>query len=70
MEWLWGGFCVGDGTLKRFYVFHFVGPFILVVLVAFHIINLHETGSSNSLGVSRDADITCFHSLYTFKDLV
>nr|YP_009192656.1 cytochrome b [Calyptogena magnifica]ALP29866.1 cytochrome b [Calyptogena magnifica] len=70
VEWLWGGFCVGDGTLKRFYVFHFVGPFIMVVLVAFHIMNLHETGSSNSLGVSSDADITCFHSLYTYKDLV
>nr|UFQ25513.1 cytochrome b [Pliocardia sp. A3710_17_S18] len=70
VEWLWGGFCVGDGTLKRFYVFHFVGPFIMVVLVAFHIMNLHETGSSNCLGVSSDADITCFHSLYTFKDLV
>nr|AME17934.1 cytochrome b [Cyclina sinensis] len=70
MEWLWGGFCVGDATLKRFFVFHFLAPFILFVLVGIHIIFLHDTGSNNPLGVDSDAEAIPFHSYYTLKDLV
>nr|YP_004934875.1 cytochrome b [Meretrix lamarckii]ACY06184.1 cytochrome b [Meretrix lamarckii] len=70
VEWLWGGFCVGDATLKRFFVFHFLAPFILMVLVGVHIIFLHDTGSGNPLGVDSDAEAVPFHSYYVLKDLV
>uniref|UniRef100_UPI00315DE898 cytochrome b n=1 Tax=Glauconome virens TaxID=457868 RepID=UPI00315DE898 len=70
VEWMWGGFSVGDATLKRFFVFHFLGPFILLVLVSIHIVYLHETGSSNPLGMSSDAEAIPFHSYYLLKDLV
>jgi ubiquinol-cytochrome c reductase cytochrome b subunit len=67
---MWGGFRVGDATLKRFFVFHFLGPFILFILVGIHIIYLHETGSTNPLGVNRDPEAIPFHRSYLLKDLV
>nr|YP_009491833.2 cytochrome b [Dosinia troscheli]AWI68003.2 cytochrome b [Dosinia troscheli] len=70
VEWMWGGFCVGDATLKRFFVFHFLGPFLLFVLVGLHIVFLHDTGSGNPLGVESDAEAIPFHSYYLLKDLV
>nr|YP_010990144.1 cytochrome b [Polymesoda caroliniana]WOV69032.1 cytochrome b [Polymesoda caroliniana] len=70
VEWMWGGFSVGNSTLKRFFVFHFIFPFVLVLLVVVHIIYLHETGSSNPLGMNSDAEGVPFHSYYTLKDLV
>nr|YP_002929379.1 cytochrome b [Meretrix petechialis]ABV53326.1 cytochrome b [Meretrix petechialis] len=70
VEWLWGGFCVGDATLKRFFVFHFLAPFILMVLVGVHILFLHDTGSGNPLGIDSDAEAVPFHSYYVLKDLV
>merc|ERR1712057_10293 len=30
IEWICGGYCVSSPTLKRFFVFHFVLPFILI----------------------------------------
>nr|YP_010254943.1 cytochrome b [Macridiscus semicancellata]QIA44518.1 cytochrome b [Macridiscus semicancellata]QUA05895.1 cytochrome b [Macridiscus semicancellata] len=70
MEWIWGGHCVGDASLKRFFVLHFLSPFIIGVLVAVHIIFLHGTGSSNPIGVDTDGDLVPFHSYYFLKDLV
>lgn len=70
VEWVWGGFRVGNATLKRFFVFHFLRPFLLVVLIVLHIIYLHETGSGNPLGVDSDAEAVPFHRFYTLKDLV
>nr|UJH93083.1 cytochrome b [Chamelea gallina]UJH93122.1 cytochrome b [Venus verrucosa]UJH93148.1 cytochrome b [Venus verrucosa]UJH93174.1 cytochrome b [Venus verrucosa]UJH93200.1 cytochrome b [Venus verrucosa] len=70
VSWMWGGFCVGDATLKRFFVFHFLGPFILFMLVGIHIVFLHDTGSGNPLGVESDVEAIPFHSYYLLKDLV
>nr|YP_009104584.1 cytochrome b [Mactra chinensis]AII19513.1 cytochrome b [Mactra chinensis]WLS55674.1 cytochrome b [Mactra chinensis] len=70
VEWMWGGFCVGNATLKRFFVVHFIAPFLLLALSGVHIFYLHETGSSNPLGVDSDAEAVPFHSFYTLKDLV
>lgn len=70
IEWVWGGHCVGDATLKRFFVLHFVSPFIIAALVALHLFFLHETGSRNPLGVDRRGDLVPFHNYYLLKDLV
>lgn len=67
VEWIIGGYVVCDATLKRFFVFHFLLPLIIVLIVALHLVYLHEGGANNPLGVS-----TCtvpFHPYYTWKDL-
>nr|YP_009114567.1 cytochrome b [Tegillarca granosa]AID49104.1 cytochrome b [Tegillarca granosa] len=68
VEWMWGGYVVCDATLKRFFVFHFIMPLIMVVVVCVHLVYLHEMGASNPLGVSTYS--VPFHPYYTWKDLV
>lgn len=50
VTWLLGGFFVDHPTLKRFFVLHFILPFVGMVLVVLHIFYLHLNGSSNPLG--------------------
>lgn len=68
LKYIWGGEVVGDPTLKRFFIFHFISPFVLGLLAAVHIAFLHETGSGNPLGVSREADCIPFYPYYVLKD--
>nr|UKE80582.1 cytochrome b [Diplatys flavicollis] len=68
VEWLWGGFAVDNATLGRFYVFHFVLPFLVVALVMIHLLFLHQTGSSNFLGLDSNLDKIPFHPYFSFKD--
>uniref|UniRef100_A0AAU6PXM7 Cytochrome b n=1 Tax=Ophiotreta sp. TaxID=3135526 RepID=A0AAU6PXM7_9ECHI len=70
VEWIWGGFSVDNPTLHRFFVFHFVLPFVLAFLSIFHLVFLHESGSNNPLGVSSDCDVVSFHTFFTSKDIV
>lgn len=69
-HFLWGGYSVGDPTLKRFFVLHFVLPFVIIGLAGVHMWFLHGTGSNNPLGVKSDFFQVRFHSYYTVKDLV
>ena len=50
VTWILGGFYVDHPTLRRFFVLHFVLPFLGMVLVILHIFYLHLNGSSNPLG--------------------
>nr|YP_010254898.1 cytochrome b [Cuneopsis celtiformis]QUA05837.1 cytochrome b [Cuneopsis celtiformis] len=68
--WLWGGFSVSNATLSRFFVLHFVLPFIIVAFVVIHLLFLHETGSNNPLGISSNVNLIPFHIYYTSKDVV
>ena len=70
VEFLWGGFSVGNPTLNRFFSLHYLLPFILAALVIAHFIALHEHGSNNPLGITSNVDRIRFHPYYTFKDLV
>lgn len=70
VEWIWGGFSVRDATLHRFFVFHFLLPFILVVLSGIHLVFLHLTGSTNPLGVRRNMFRVPFHPYFTYKDIL
>nr|YP_009730149.1 cytochrome b [Ophiomastix mixta]QHT54192.1 cytochrome b [Ophiomastix mixta] len=70
VQWIWGGFSVDNPTLHRFFVFHFLFPFILAFLSVLHLLFLHETGSNNPLGIPSDYDKVTFHSYYTSKDVV
>lgn len=67
MEWVVGAFVVGTPTLERFMVFHFVLPFIVIALMAVHIMVLHYYGSSNPLGL---VTFIHFYSCIIVRDLV
>ncbi len=71
LTWLWGGFAVGDPTLKRFYSLHYLLPFVIFALVFLHLWALHTTKSNNPLGieVKGPQDTIPFHPYYTAKDL-
>lgn len=68
--WVWGGFAVGGSTLTRFFALHFVLPLALVVVVLIHLLSLHETGSSNPLGLITRADKIPFHPYFSIKDVL
>nr|YP_010397927.1 cytochrome b [Rasbora patrickyapi]UQJ79165.1 cytochrome b [Rasbora patrickyapi] len=70
VQWIWGGFSVDNATLTRFFAFHFLLPFIIVGLVIFHLLFLHETGSNNPIGINPNADKISFHPYFSYKDLV
>jgi len=67
---LWGGFSVNNPTLTRFFVFHFVVPFVITALVVVHLVFLHETGSNNPLGLTRNLDKVPFHLYFSYKDIL
>ena len=71
VEFIWGGFSVGDATLNRFFALHFVLPFVLAALALMHLITLHDSaGSGNPLGVSGSSDRLPFAPYFIFKDLI
>nr|APX39737.1 cytochrome b [Podagrica fuscicornis] len=69
VQWIWGGFAVDNATLTRFFSFHFILPFIVFALMIIHLMFLHQTGSSNPIGVKSNIDKIPFHPYFTFKDL-
>jgi quinol-cytochrome oxidoreductase complex cytochrome b subunit len=69
VEWLWGGFCVDNATLNRFFSLHYLLPFLIVSLVIIHLSLLHKEGSSNPLGVDGKVDTTSFYPYFYLKDL-
>nr|YP_010718928.1 cytochrome b [Parnassius szechenyii]WDQ44531.1 cytochrome b [Parnassius szechenyii] len=70
VNWIWGGFAVDNATLTRFYSFHFLFPFIILMLTMIHLLFLHQTGSNNPLGINSNLDKIPFHPFFTFKDLI
>nr|QLM01527.1 cytochrome b [Palaemon elegans] len=70
VQWIWGGFAVGNATLTRFFTFHFLLPFIIAAASMVHILFLHQTGSNNPLGISSQLEKVPFHPYFSFKDIV
>src|ERR1700761_3418622 len=80
VEWIRGDYGVSDATLNRFFSLHVVAvPLILLLLVALHLIALHEVGSNNPDGIEikskKDAngkplDGIPSHPYYTVKDIL
>nr|YP_010932195.1 cytochrome b [Euhampsonia splendida]WKR35968.1 cytochrome b [Euhampsonia splendida] len=70
VNWIWGGFAVDNATLTRFYTFHFLMPFIILMMTMIHLLFLHQTGSNNPLGLNSNLDKIPFHPFFTFKDLI
>ena len=79
-QWIRGDFNISDITLNRFFALHVVAvPLVLIGLVVFHLVALHETGSNNPDGIEikkkKDSngiplDGIPFHPYYTIKDIV
>nr|QPN54153.1 cytochrome b [Holotrichia oblita] len=69
VQWLWGGFAVDNATLTRFFTLHFLLPFLIIAMVMVHLMFLHQTGSSNPLGVNSNIDKVPFHPYYSYKDI-
>lgn len=69
VEWLWGGFSVGNATLNRFYSLHYFMPFVIAGLVIVHLSLLHKDGSNNPLGINSNVDNIPFYPYFYVKDL-
>lgn len=70
LYWIWGGYTIGTPTLLRFYVLHFVTPFVIGLVIVVHMVFLHRAGGNNPLGIEGHGDKVPFHPYYTSKDLV
>nr|YP_010536440.1 cytochrome b [Chaetocnema confinis]UYC28918.1 cytochrome b [Chaetocnema confinis] len=70
VQWIWGGFAVDNATLTRFFTFHFLLPFIVLAFMLIHLLFLHQTGSSNPLGLKSNIDKLPFHPYFTYKDIL
>lgn len=69
VEWIWGGFSIGNPTLNRFFSFHYLLPFIIAALSGAHLISLHQVHSNNNLGLYGYGEKIPFHQYFTSKDL-
>nr|ASV72600.1 cytochrome b [Bathynella cf. rufa JHS-2017] len=70
VEWLWGGFSIGGATLTRFFSFHFMLPFLMIMMVIFHVLMLHVYGSSSPLKNMISFEKMYFHPYFTYKDIL
>ncbi|MGL5303221.1 MAG: cytochrome b [Aeromonas sp.] len=78
--WIRGDYVVSGATLNRFFALHVIAlPLVLVLLVAMHILALHEVGSNNPDGIDikkhKDEtgwplDAVAFHPYFTVKDMI
>nr|AXI98725.1 cytochrome b [Pseudoniphargus sp. 1-Balearics] len=66
---IWGDISVSSSTITRFFTFHFFIPFIILMLVIIHITFLHQTGSSNPLGLNSSTEKIVFHPYFSLKDI-
>merc|ERR1711904_335317 len=68
IEWLCGGYCVHSPTLKRFFLFHFIMPFLLYGFLILHLFYLHFHSSNNPLRLNTNNKIQFFPFIF-HKDL-
>merc|ERR1711977_234010 len=64
IEWVSGGYCVHSPTLKRFFLFHFLLPFILCGFAILHLFYLHLLSSNNPLRNSTNNKIPFFPFIF------
>merc|ERR1712014_310123 len=62
--WVSGGYCVHSPTLKRFFLFHFLLPFILCGFAILHLFYLHLLSSNNPLRNSTNNKIPFFPFIF------
>lgn len=67
---MWGGFSVGGASLRFFFLLHFLLPFVVLGVVIFHLLFLHETRRSRVVFVHERFRKIKFHPFYVYKDVV
>merc|ERR1712159_493445 len=60
VPWLCGGFLVSNPSLSRFFIFHFLFPFLLLAAGFLHIYFLHQISSHNPLEYNTNNKIPFF----------
>nr|BCR02929.1 cytochrome B [Riccardoella reaumuri] len=70
VKWLWGGFSINNATLNRFFMLHFLMPFMLLMMIIIHLAFLHLTGSSTPLGLNNNKDKIPFYPYFIVKDMM
>lgn len=69
VQWLWGGYTVGNPTLNRFFSIHFFLPFLIAGISLVHLALLHKDGSNNPIGSDTGIDDLPFYPYFAAKDL-
>jgi ubiquinol-cytochrome c reductase cytochrome b subunit len=69
VQWIWGGFSIGNATLTRFFSLHYLFPFILAGLAIIHLVLLHSLQSNSPVGLNPNSDKIPFHNYFIVKDL-
>merc|ERR1712190_611878 len=64
LEWICGGYCVHNPSMKRFFSFHFQLPFLLCGFVILHLFYLHFLSSNNPLRNSTNNKIPFFPFIF------
>jgi quinol-cytochrome oxidoreductase complex cytochrome b subunit len=69
VQWLWGGYTVGNPTLNRFFSIHFFLPFLIAGISIIHLALLHKEGSNNPIGSDTGIDDLPFYPYFAAKDI-
>merc|ERR1711920_1035428 len=64
VEWVCGGYCVHNPTLKRFFLFHFMLPFLLLGFLFLHLFYLDFHSSNNPLRLNTNNKIPFFPFIF------
>lgn len=67
--WIWGGFSVASAALKFFFVFHFLLPWLLIVILLLHFLFLHENGRTSKLYFCGNNSKVTFYPFFWLKDV-
>ena len=68
-EWLWGGYVIREPTIRRFFVVHYLLPFIIIGCTVLHLALLHKEGSNSPIGSDFNGDLVPFFPYFAVKDL-
>lgn len=78
VTWLRGDYVVGDATLHRFFALHVIAmPLVIILLILFHVIALHQVGANNPDGIdismspqNSRPDMIYFYPKYWYRDIL
>ena len=68
IEWICGNFFIYNPTLNRFFILHFILPFLIMNSLLFHIFYLHLFSSNHPLIYNSNNKITFSNYIFT-KDI-
>ncbi len=69
VAFVWGGFTIGR-ALNLYALFHFFMPFIILLVIGFHLLWLHETGRTSPIHIHESDSRTGITPMFITKDLL